>query len=182
MKMKKIIAALISLALLAPAFGSCGDKTEQTPQDTGTAIDTEPKRAAGAKIELPAGTELPVKASWAHYGCFDHCMYETENKELIEELMTALKNVEVSEEEGMDVTTDETDVHLFMSDGTEYRIIFNGTSLQTDDGKSYPYSLYVVASGFSELKRVLDKIGEVEEDLYPTDFSDSDGAEFSDGD
>ena len=134
--------------------GTDGSTETVPPPETGDIPDGKGERVT---IGLPEEGKTPVKASWTHYGCFGCDAYETEDGELIGELMIALRGLFVSDEQGPDITTDDTVIILYMEDGEEYRICFNGSSFQINDGKNYPYSLYVVKEGWGELNCVLDK-------------------------
>ena len=161
----RAFALILSIVMILSAFVSCSDPdrpsvptdepgggTETTPP---TETEGKPVEKNEVVIELPE--KAPRKAAWAFYGCFGSRTYETEDPGLIGELMSALRDLVVSDEIGQDITTADTIIYLYMEDGAEYRIIFNGSSYEINDGKNYPYSLYVVSEGWAELNAVLEK-------------------------
>ncbi len=185
----RIIVFILSLSLLLPLTVSCSDKgafpfgTEDTDVTVDTVENRDPEPGKDSTDE-PAPTDptyrrigksedgrldmwddslSPVKVVYEFMG-YACEIYETEDPELIERLVAALKNVEVGED-GAVSGSDNGDVIFFtMDDGSEYSVWFNFGNLEVYD-PGYEDGVYYrvyETTGFGEVKSVLNEIKEAD--------------------
>ncbi|MBQ7715449.1 MAG: hypothetical protein IJT70_06240 [Clostridia bacterium] len=177
---KKIFALITAFLILCTAITSLAGCTDGSKKDETSAPATEdtaalPSNVIGVKrgddgrpVLWKDEEEVPVKATYTYYGCFTHFCYETENKELIESLVNALRSVKISTQEGMMVSTADTILSFVMANGDEYRAVFTGENFEEDFGE---IPAVYKTTGFGGLSEVLEKIAESEENLFETDIT-----------
>ena len=201
--MKKITALVLALVMTILLIAACekntgradknttdvpvtesvptGDTTDAPSADAGKTFQIGPGK--GGRLELWGDDDYPVKACYRHMGCFDHSMYDTEDPELIGNLVAALKGLVVAKDHDGDVSTDETILTFTMKSGNHYRIELSGSCLlffeetafpQLDGStalsgslfdQNYPYYTYTIYEGAAELNAALSEIAEKEPDL-----------------
>ena len=186
----KVTILIVTLLLIFPLLASCSGKfasgiegtsggvgtAAPEPKDTTADIDGPTYDTTGPATETEYhrigksedgrltlwGDELsPVKVVYEFMG-YACEIYETEDRELIDRLVAALKNVEVGED-GAESGSDNSDVIFFMmDDGSEYSVTFNFGNLEeyTPGYEDGVYYRVYETSGFGEVKSILYELKE----------------------
>ena len=170
-RIKKSVFSIWAFILIVASLTLFGCEDRADVGDTASALQAEIadpptieiKREDNGRTVLWDSDATPVRVNYSFTGCFTHFACATENAELINELVSALKSLKIEDKEGQYVFTADTKIELEMSDGKVYTFNFTGDNYE-DRSVTTPYGYKVCETkGFDTVNAVLSKIAEKEQ-------------------